>query len=149
MSAKEIFDKAVGLSTDEQLLIPCHDIRQQESMRVSLAHQRRYFLSQSNVNFDIVVNKITRDGNPFLLLSKKPRIDTGIVISADGQLKTVSLKATPVSNLAREALEISRIRAAMLEDGHTEEEIDRFLDTGEITSKIDTCLPPLKEEDCA
>ena len=140
MSAKEIFDKAITLQADEQLLIPCHDIRQQESMRVSLAHQRRYFLSQSGVNFDIIVNKVNRDGAPFILLSKKPRIDTGLIVSGDGTVRPVSLKATVLNNLTREALEVERIRSAMLEDGHSEEEINKFLETGELTSKIDTCL---------
>lgn len=146
MSAKEIFDKAITLQPDEQLLIPCHDARQQESMRVSLAHQRRYFLSQSGVNFDIVVNKITRDGNPFILLSKKPRINTGLVVSADGSVRTVSLKPTPISNIVREGIELERIRAAMREDGHSEEEINKFLEVDEIVSKNDTCLAPNTEE---
>lgn len=140
MSARDIFDKAVGLAAGEQLLIPCHDARQQESLRVSLAHQRRYFLNQSGVNFDIIVNKISRDGSPYILLTKKPRIDTGLVVSPDGSVKTISLRPTPINTLTREALEVERIRAAMLEDGHSEEEIAKFLETGELTSKNDTCL---------
>jgi hypothetical protein len=140
MSAKDIFDKAISLNEGDQLLIPCHDLRQQESMRVSLAHQRRYFLSNTAVNFDIVVSKVTREGNPFLLLGKKPRLDTGLVVSKDGTVRTVSLRPDPVTSIARDGLEIERIRAAMLQDGYSEEDINNYLSGGQEPPKNDTCL---------
>lgn len=148
MSAKNIFDKAVGINAGETLMVPCHDFRQQESMRVALAHQRRYFLDKSNANFDILVHKKIHDGKPYISISKVPRITTGFIISKDGEVKTTSLEPEPEDNSVTSGIiELARIRAAMKEDGYTEEQIDEYL-AGEDAKKmsiVDTsgvCLKP-------
>lgn len=146
MAARDIFDKAVELTQGETLLIPCYDSRQQESMRVSLAYQRRYFLDKSEANFDIIVHKVTQNGRPFISLTKSPRIDTGFIISQDGSTRTTSLKPDPVSEITREALQVSRIRSAMKEDGFTDEQIDNYLKSPQEVSKIDTSECVLSSE---
>ena len=138
MSAKDIFDRAVMLKPGQTMLVPCHDFKQQESLRVSLAYQRRTFLNSTDVNFDVVASKVQRGGKPFVAVCKLPRIDTALIIEEDGKVETISLKPTPASKVARDALNIERLREAMREDGMTEEEImNYFLDSQE-TSIIDT-----------
>ena len=137
MSAKEVFDKAVTIQDGETLLVPCNDLRQQESLRVSLAYHRRLFLDRSAANFDIIIGKVHQEGKAFVSLAKVPRITSGFIISANGQARVTSLKPDPVSSVAREALEVSRIRQAMVEDGMTEAEIEAYFNGPPEVSNID------------
>lgn len=148
MSAKEIFDKAMLLKPGQTLLIPCHDYKQQESLRVSLAYQRRTFLNSTDTGFDIVAQKLSQNGKPFVSITKMPRINTGFLISENGKVETISLKPDPVSAIARDALNLDRIKQAMREDGKTEEEIMTYLNDSAETSIIDTSddACQLKEE---
>ena len=150
MSAKDIFDRAITLNPGDTLLIPCHDTRQQESMRVSLAYQRRVFLGSAKVGFDIIASKVTKEGKPFISIAKMPRITQGFIISADGGVKTTSLEADPITNLAHDAVDMARIKKSMKEDGYSDADIDAYL-SGQQVSKNDTsdepvCLAPDKEE---
>ena len=137
MSAKEVFDKAISLQDGETLLVPCNDLRQQESLRVSLAYHRRLFLDRSAANFDIIISKSNQEGRPFIAISKVPRITSGFIISQDGSARVTSLKPDPVSTIGREALEVSRIRQAMKEDGMSEEEIEAYFNGVTEVSNID------------
>lgn len=134
MSAKEIFDKAVTIQDGETLLVPCNDLRQQESLRVSLAYHRRLFLDRSAANFDIIIAKVHQEGRAFVSLNKVPRITSGFIISADGQARVTSLKPDPLSQVGREALEVSRMRQAMKEDGMSDAEIDAYFNAPEVSN---------------
>jgi len=147
MSAKEVFDKAITLQDGESLLVPCNDLRQQESLRVSLAYHRRLYLDRSSANFDILVSKTHQEGRAFISLAKVPRITSGFIVSKDGTARVTSLKPDPVSSVAREALEVSRIRQAMKEDGMSEEEIDDYFSTPQEVSKIDVSGCTLSPEE--
>ena len=137
MSAKEVFDKAISIQDGETLLVPCNDLRQQESLRVSLAYHRRLFLDRSAANFDIIVSKTNQEGRAFISISKVPRITSGFIISQDGTARVTSLKPDPVSTIGREALEVSRIRQAMKEDGMSDAEIDAYFASPQEVSNID------------
>ena len=147
MSAKEVFDKAISIQDGETLLVPCNDLRQQESLRVSLAYHRRLFLDRSAANFDIIVSKTNQEGRAFISISKVPRITSGFIISQDGTARVTSLKPDPVSTIGREALEVSRIRQAMKEDGMSDAEIDAYFNSTPEVSNIDVseCTLSLKE----
>ena len=147
MSAKEVFDKAITLQDGESLLVPCNDLRQQESLRVSLAYHRRLYLDRSSANFDILVSKTLQEGRAFISLSKVPRITSGFIVSKDGTARVTSLKPDPISQVGREALEVSRIRQAMKEDGMTEEEIDNYFATPQEVSNIDVSGCTLSPEE--
>lgn len=134
MSAKEIFDKAVTIQDGETLLVPCNDLRQQESLRVSLAYHRRLFLDRSAANFDIIIAKVHQEGRAFVSLNKVPRITSGFIISANGQARVTSLKPDPLSQVGREALEVSRMRQAMKEDGMSDAEIDAYFASPEVSN---------------
>ena len=137
MSAKEVFDKAVTIQDGETLLVPCNDLRQQESLRVSLSYHRRLFLDRSAATFDIIISKVHQEGRAFISLSKVPRITSGFIISANGEARVTSLKPDPVSNIAREGLEVSRMRQAMKEDGMSDAEIDAYFNSPTEVSNID------------
>jgi hypothetical protein len=137
MSAKEVFDRAITLKEGETLLVPCHDHRQQESLRVALAYQRRAFLSQADTNFDIISSKVTREGKPFVAISKAPRITTGFVISKDGNISTTSLKPAPGA-VDTDIIELARMKAAMKEDGYTDAQLQEHL-AGKKVSINDIC----------
>jgi hypothetical protein len=147
MSAKEIFDKSLSLEDGETLLVPCIDLRQQESLRVSLAYHRRIFLDRSSANFEILVSKVQQEGRAFVSISKAPRITSGFIVSKDGSTRLTSLKPTPMSAIARGGLEISRMREAMLEDGMTPEEIAAYFASPQEVSNIDVsgCTLSLEE----
>lgn len=149
MGAKDIFDKAILLKPGQSLLVPCHDLRQQESLRVGLAIQRRHFLASTDTDFDIISSKVTKAGKPFISLSRLPRITTGFIVSENGEVETTSLIPDPVSNIGRDALDLNRIRKAMKDDGYSDEQIEAYLNSEKV-SKIDAsdetvCLDPDKE----
>lgn len=148
MSAKEIFDKALTIKPGQTLLVPCHDFKQQESLRVSLAYQRRMFLQTSGIDFDIIASKVTKGGKPFVSLTKMPRIETGFLVEEDGKVETVSLKPTPLTEIGRDALDVSRLRQAMLEDGMSEADIAAYFADSQETSNFDASEAEcsLKEE---
>jgi hypothetical protein len=147
MSAKEIFDKSLSLEDGETLLVPCLDLRQQESLRVSLAYHRRLFLDKSSANFEILVSKVQQEGRAFVSISKAPRITSGFIVSKNGSTRLTSLKPTPVSAIARGGLEISRMREAMLEDGMTPEEIAAYFASPQEVSNIDVSGCTLSPEE--
>jgi hypothetical protein len=146
MSAKEIFDKALTLKDDETLLVPCVDLRQQESLRVSLAYHRRIFLDRSSANFEILVSKTQQEGRAFVSICKVPRITSGFIVSKDGSARLTSLKPDPMSVIARGGMEISRMREAMAEDGMSLEEIDAYFAKPEV-SNIDVSGCTLSPEE--
>jgi hypothetical protein len=147
MSAKEIFDKSLSLEDGETLLVPCLDLRQQESLRVSLAYHRRLFLDKSSANFEILVSKVQQEGRAFVSISKAPRITSGFIVSKDGSTRLTSLKPTPMSAIARGGLEISRMREAMLEDGMTPDEIAAYFASSQEVSNIDVSGCTLSPEE--
>jgi hypothetical protein len=147
MSAKEIFDKSLSLEDGETLLVPCIDLRQQESLRVSLAYHRRLFLDKSSANFEILVSKVQQEGRAFVSISKAPRITSGFIVSKDGSTRLTSLKPTPMSAIARGGLEISRMREAMLEDGMTPDEIAAYFASPQEVSNIDVSGCTLSPEE--
>lgn len=141
MSAKELFDLSVGLNMKEQLLIPVHNKQQQESLRVSLSYNRRLFTLSQDVDFEILISKVTQDDKYFVSLTKMPRITTGLVISPDGTQKSVNIASRPddeTVTVDEDFLdEDARIRKAMKDDGYSQQEIDEYFSK---TSKNDTSL---------
>lgn len=143
MAAKDIFDLAMTLKMGEQLFVPTHNKQQQESLRVSLAYNRRVFLEQTLTDYDIIVSKQTRAGKHFVCLSKMPRITKGTVVSPNGTIREVSLEDPELQ--AEEVIvgspddfdEDTRIRKAMKGDGFSDEEIDAYFRE---VSKNDTLL---------
>ena len=143
MATKDIFDKAITLEEGETLLVPCHDTRHQESLRVGLSYQRRTFLDQASADFDIIVSKVRQNNQLFVALRKVPRITSGIIVAEDGTSRPTSLK--PEAPIQNEIISAARIIAAMRQDGIPEDQIQAYL-SGE-TSIIDTsveCLSPDK-----
>lgn len=138
MSAKDIFDKAITLKPGQTLLVPCHDYKQQESLRVSLAYQRKVFLSSADVAFDILSSKVSKNGKPFVSLTKLPRIETGFIVEEDGQVETISLKPDPVSSIGRDGLDMARMKQAMRDDGMSEADIAAYFADSQETSIFDT-----------
>lgn len=146
MSAKELFDLSLTLKMNEQLLIPVHNLQQQESLRVSLSYNKRKFQESTNVDFEIVVSKVTKKEKYFVSLTKMPRITTGLVISPDGSTRPVSITPDDTYELAEEEIDLTdedaRIRKAMKDDGYTDEQIDEYFSK---TSINDTLLEGKEE----
>ena len=136
--SQDIFAKAMSLRAGQKMLVPCHNTRQQESLRVSLAWQRRSF-HDTSAGFDILTSKRTKNGKPFLQLEKVPRNETVLVVDEDGSSTVESIRANPLSEITDMGLNYSRIKRAMEEDGKTQEEIDAYFSSEEV-SKIDTSL---------
>jgi len=139
MSAKDIFDQALGMNMRDQFLVPVHNKAQQESLRVSLSYNRRLFYESTNVDFEILISKVTRNETHYVVMTKMPRITTGVILSPNGSAKTVSL-AEPTQTVLPPAITSDvdqRIRKAMEEDGCTPEEIDDYFSK---TSNVDTLL---------
>ena len=127
---KEIFDKAILIEDGETFIIPCHNEGHMESVRVMLSRQRKMFLENTSTTFDIVIRREKKYDNFLVSLQKVPRITTGMILSADGSMREVSLE--PEQNEVPQFAEVrsaedARIKAKMLEDGYTKEEVDQHL----------------------
>jgi hypothetical protein len=137
MSAKEIFDKAIQLPQGDTLLVPCNDFRQQESLRVALAYHRRLWLGNSGAEFDLIVNKFSREAKTFISIVKVPRITSGFILRQDGSIQATSLKPDKLTSIVKGGLAISRMRQTMKEDGMTEQQINDYFADVPGVSKID------------
>lgn len=139
MSAKDIFDQALGMNMRDRFLVPVHNKAQQESLRVSLSYNRRLFYESTNVDFEILISKVTKGETHYVVMTKMPRITSGIILSPDGSAKTVNL-AEPTQTVLPPAVTPDtdqRIRKAMEEDGCSQEEIEDYFSK---TSNVDTLL---------
>lgn len=140
MLTKDLFDRALSLSEDERLVIPCNNSRQRESMCTQLYRERARWKESTGAREDIIINKETREGKYFIILTKVPGIPPAMVLDEEGNVKEYLIQKTitkedpqdlipdlpecPAMNISED---IARIKEAMLQDGATEEEIEDFL----------------------
>ena len=127
-TTKEIFDKAILIKEGSTFLVPCHNKGHMESTRVMLSRQRKTFLETVSAPYDILISRYVKGDKFFVSLQKVPRLSTGMIIDADGSVEAVDLEErSPVEDFVSTAVESERIRAKMLEDGYSEEEINKYL----------------------
>ena len=127
IAAKIAFDRAIALKIGEKIKLPVHSEAQQESLRVQLSRERSKFITATVLDFDILVKRSTDETGRYVILEKASRLDTGFIQKLDGSVEQFSLDPDKVTDFARDAIESTRIRTLMEQDGYSKEEIEAYL----------------------
>jgi hypothetical protein len=125
-TVKEVFDKAVELSSGEKIVIPLPSSIQRESLRTALFRERRAWKEKMNPTCDILIQRGQLQKNPTVILTKTEDAPPALLMDKDGNITGVM--AESVSNIKPD--DTDRIVEAMKADGFTEEEIEDFLKGG-------------------
>ena len=128
MDYQKLFDSSLDLDIGESIKIPVISKAHQDAVRVSLARQRRIFVSSFSPDFDILVRCLTIARKRYVLLTKVPKPDDIVIIKKDGtETKLNKPSSNAFKGVKHQLEELARMKKLMKEDGFSDQEIEDFI----------------------